>query len=788
MLFPSTQSEFRVRNLPWMSALLVLVCGVVFVSSPRELPTPDSDVRDPLGEASQFWQQHAYLDPTPEILARVEGEIASHRRPLINAAIRELGWRSMPPDAASRDRQRSELDRLIVEIHTGEKARNPLPAGHVFRRYGFSPSEPSAFTALTHLFLHADWLHFLSMAGLLFFLAANLEDRWGSLATGIFFLLSGLFSASVLAMVETGSPMSAIGVGGPVAALLAVFALGNRTGQVRIAVLSPGIGRIRLTPFSVSALTIAATWFVVALGEIVWLREIGVRGDLSASQPLAGMLFGLVVGLIVRASGLESPYAGSELDARLKASSVSQSIDEAMVARDMGDLDRAFILLREEITHNPDDRALIPDFWEVAVATNRATDARDVMVRLVLLQLRKRDTEAACQTWIQLVDALPETRLAPDALLRMIPTLLGSDQRERALFALRQCVDLPQNELNLGISLRVLDAAENLDAEIALLAGRRALELPELHVSKRNRIMALIRELDPDSASETEPIEDSLEEAQAAPEFGDGDDSQSLEPADALEDLPSELFNEAGELEIPDDWDSHEPEYLGTVPPKAETSREDVIGVELEFDPPPDIETEDPELTISPHAIAPPPTPGGDDATIARIEAGRDLASSPIVQRPRPVPVPIDLSSLPRFDGISVLNAVPAQLTESALYFRLKNQRRAKVPYDEIQAIGVAALRDLASKPVVIIDLLLNWTELGEAPLRSIRLRSDHFDPRSLVEGNESPSESLRHFLAELAARSGTILLPDAGAAVGRPFRVYKFLSAYHRRVLKIDC
>jgi hypothetical protein len=131
---------------------------------------------------------------------------------------------------------------------------------------------------------------------------------------------------------------------------------------------------------------------------------------------------------------------------------------------------------------------------------------------------------------------------------------------------------------------------------------------------------------------------------------------------------------------------------------------------------------------------------------------------------------------------------VPTRLTEDVLYFRLDNGRKAKVAYSQIQALAVAALRDLSSKGVVVIDLLLNWTELSDAPLRSIRLRSDQFDPAQLIASVGTPTENLQAFLAELQNRSGALPLPDPDAARGRPFRVFKFLRGYQRQVLKVDC
>jgi len=78
---------------------------------------------------------------------------------------------------------------------------------------------------------------------------------------------------------------------------------------------------------------------------------------------------------------------------------------------------------------------------------------------------------------------------------------------------------------------------------------------------------------------------------------------------------------------------------------------------------------------------------------------------------------------------------------------------------------------------VLVIDLLLNWSQLEDAPLRVIRLRSTGFDPRALAAGVTDPTDALRAFVGRI--------LEDA-AARGRPFRVFEDLASYEREVLRV--
>jgi hypothetical protein len=99
----------------------------------------------------------------------------------------------------------------------------------------------------------------------------------------------------------------------------------------------------------------------------------------------------------------------------------------------------------------------------------------------------------------------------------------------------------------------------------------------------------------------------------------------------------------------------------------------------------------------------------------------------------------------------------------------------------------VAAVSDVAAKPVIIVDLVLNWKAAKHETLRVIRLRGDQFDPRRLVAEQSSPIDALRAFVKKLLERSSAIALPDAEAALGRPFASFDELVIYQRAVLIVE-
>jgi len=84
-----------------------------------------------------------------------------------------------------------------------------------------------------------------------------------------------------------------------------------------------------------------------------------------------------------------------------------------------------------------------------------------------------------------------------------------------------------------------------------------------------------------------------------------------------------------------------------------------------------------------------------------------------------------------------------------------------------------------------VVDLLLNHSEIGEGPLRLVRLRSDRFDPRRLAAGT-SALDAFRTFLNLLATNTNAALLPDPESFRGGAFAKFADLESWQHEVLKV--
>jgi hypothetical protein len=131
--------------------------------------------------------------------------------------------------------------------------------------------------------------------------------------------------------------------------------------------------------------------------------------------------------------------------------------------------------------------------------------------------------------------------------------------------------------------------------------------------------------------------------------------------------------------------------------------------------------------------------------------------------------------------------AVPIELAESGVEIQTQQGQKKLVRYERIDAVSVGAVHGIGPKPVILVDLVLNWMTPRSETLRVIRMRGDQFDPRRVLAGQGSAADSLRVFVKTVLERSNAIPLPDLESALGRPFASFESLAIYQRAVLLVE-
>jgi len=145
------------------------------------------------------------------------------------------------------------------------------------------------------------------------------------------------------------------------------------------------------------------------------------------------------------------------------------------------------------------------------------------------------------------------------------------------------------------------------------------------------------------------------------------------------------------------------------------------------------------------------------------------------------------VGSVARFFSVKVVEVAPDRLDSEGISLRRVGGGSGLVAYTKIQAIAVGAVSGLADKPVLLIDLVMNWNDVAAEQVQVLRLRSDRFDVRALMPQAASAVEAFRSVLEQLLARTGATPLPDRRSVRGRPFSTHVDLADYERVVLQVD-
>ncbi|MFI5315088.1 MAG: rhomboid family intramembrane serine protease [Myxococcota bacterium] len=378
-----------------------------------------------------------------------------------------------------------------------------------------------------------------------------------------------------------------------------------------------------------------------------------------------------------------------------------------------------------------------------------ARGSHDQAISLATAVLRERpdDPDALLAVWHAQLAAGRETLGLP-AARRLIEVFA----RHGALAPAARIWDelvraLPDTRLETTVLLRIvpeLVVQARRDSAIAALRCVVAPENRSLSVGQAVRAAELAAELDPPCA---------LRAARFALEHG-GD--LAAERREHIETLVRELASKTGEVQPP----SESPE-AAPAPFAAPTAADpDLLAASEPFELEATSHTEMPTVVYTPPPRAAP------------------------VPAPAPTAAPSLAPERREPSSVKLTAAVPVELAPEGLRLRIEGAPASLLTWERIQAVGVGLVSGVAAKPIVLIDLALNWADGDGGSLEALRLRSDSFRARALVGGEGSALEALRALLAQLLARSGAVPLPDGGSARGLPFREFPDPSSYEREVL----
>ena len=150
---------------------------------------------------------------------------------------------------------------------------------------------PPPVTLITYMFLHAGWWHLISNLIFLWVFADNVEDAYGSIAFGFFYLVSGVAGGLVHIVMSPASLDPLIGASGAISGVLGAYVLLFPKARVWILLF------MRL-PLRIGALWVLGGWFLL---QIAYVFLVPADGQAVAWWAhIGGFVSGLVITFLLR--------------------------------------------------------------------------------------------------------------------------------------------------------------------------------------------------------------------------------------------------------------------------------------------------------------------------------------------------------------------------------------------------------------------------------------------------------------------------------------------------------
>lgn len=501
ILLPIGHEESGTRRLPWITFGVMILCALAFIVTGRAGLVAEDDVElsEDVMSALEYYWEHPYLELDPEFekLVFPEGTDGEEFQEVFQEF---LGAMPAPADnSEARAAEQAVLDNLVAEALGAYE-------GHAFMRWGLVPSDINPLALLTHMFLHAGWLHLLGNMLMLYLAGPFVEDAWGRLIYAGFYVVAGLAAAISFVALSPSSEIPMVGASGAIAGVMGAFLVRYRTTQIRFFYI---FGFFFRGTFSAPAWIMLPLWFGQQVFMFLMTRNMGdgAGGGVAYMAHIGGFAFGFGAALVMARMKVEERYVNPSIEGKIHKTLVdNRAVEQALEAQAQGDPQRAFDVLSAEVRRAPANHDAALAFWSVAVELNRAADAAPTLLRSIQHELRSGDPDVALDHWNEVAECVPGLAVEPALLIRIAQNLAELDHEEHAVVALRRALLACGASPNPALVVKIARLAVPIDAQLARGAARLALSRPELDPGMKFELEQLLEQPVAGAAAASVPV------------------------------------------------------------------------------------------------------------------------------------------------------------------------------------------------------------------------------------------------------------------------------------------
>jgi membrane associated rhomboid family serine protease len=359
-------------------------------------------------------------------------------------------------------------------------------------QYGFVPFQRRAITYLTANFLHAGWFHLIGNMWFLWLAGFVLEDVWGRPLYLIFYLVAGIAALQFHEWTNSGSMMPVVGASGSIAGLMGGFLVRFPKMKIQMRWILGIRSLLRGGyQFSAPAYALLPLWLVT---EVLYGALFGQLTGVAHFAHVGGFVFGAVVALAVRYSGLEH-LATKSVDEQMTWAS-DPDITKASQLMESGQTDEAINHLQTIMSAKPDSVDACSMLQQAYWRKGDVPAYQELTAKLCALHLKARENDLAWQNYEEFLNT-GGSKMPIDTWFDLCRIAEGQQNFDRALSEYRKLIAVYPAERR---SLQAQIAAgriclKNLDRpQEALQFYEAAAASPIPHLDWEQTIAGAIRE------------------------------------------------------------------------------------------------------------------------------------------------------------------------------------------------------------------------------------------------------------------------------------------------------
>jgi membrane associated rhomboid family serine protease len=355
---------------------------------------------------------------------------------------------------------------------------------------------------ITHMFLHAGWLHFLGNMLILFLAGPFIEEVWGRPLYAGFYLVSGLVAAGFHILSQPDSIVPMIGASGAIAGVMGAFLIRYRTTRIKFFYLF--FWMVRGT-FRAPAWLMIPLWFVSQVWMGLLTSELDIQAGVAYWAHVGGFVAGVGTAWFVKSKGIEERYIDPQIESKITLEvEDNRAVVEALETR-ATDPDLAFRMLSIAVMDQPRNHDAAAALWELGKELGHVDQAAPLMLRSIGHQLRSGDPEMALTQWLDVRQAVPDISGDPRQFVRLAQALIERDHHEDALATLQLALQSGGNGLDPTLALTIARIARDFAPATTRAAVEIVLAHPDAEPEARSRARKLLDDL-PSGGMPTIPL------------------------------------------------------------------------------------------------------------------------------------------------------------------------------------------------------------------------------------------------------------------------------------------